>query len=302
MLIGPPWLEDGKLYNAVALLDGGRITGLRFKVDLPNYGVFDEKRVFAPGPLPGPMNFRGVRIGVPICEDIWKPEPCRMPRRDRRRNPPRAERLALSPRQPSTSASTSRSPASIESGLPLVYVNQVGGQDELVFDGASFALNADCIARLPASRLPRGRRAHRMAARRRRVEMRDRPAGAARGRRRGRLRRLHAGPSRLRREERLSRRRARPFRRHRLRALRGARRRCARAAARALRDAALQIHLAGFARRRRSLRQGARRALRHDPDRARGRRARSGARRRSSRASSATSPKKICSRARAAPS
>src|ERR1700704_7027974 len=67
MLIGTPWLQDGKLYNAVALLDAGRITGLRFKVDLPNYGVFDEKRVFAPGPLPGPVNFRGVRIGVPIC-------------------------------------------------------------------------------------------------------------------------------------------------------------------------------------------------------------------------------------------
>ena len=75
MLIGTPWVEDGKLYNAVALLDGGRVAGLRFKVDLPNYGVFDEKRVFAPGPMPGPVNFRGVRLGVPICEDIWGPEP-----------------------------------------------------------------------------------------------------------------------------------------------------------------------------------------------------------------------------------
>ena len=64
-------LEDGKLYNAYCLLDGGAIAAVRFKVDLPNYGVFDEKRVFAPGPLPGPVNFRGVRIGVPICEDIW---------------------------------------------------------------------------------------------------------------------------------------------------------------------------------------------------------------------------------------
>src|SRR6195952_1156979 len=71
MLVGTPWLEDGKLYNAVALLDGGAIAALRFKVDLPNYGVFDEKRVFAPGPMPGPVNFRGVRLGLPICEDIW---------------------------------------------------------------------------------------------------------------------------------------------------------------------------------------------------------------------------------------
>src|ERR1700712_1921236 len=74
MLVGTPWLEDGKLYNAVALLDGGKIAALRFKVDLPNYGVFDEKRVFAAGPMPGPVNFRGVRIGLPICEDIWGAE------------------------------------------------------------------------------------------------------------------------------------------------------------------------------------------------------------------------------------
>src|SRR5579859_3990590 len=67
MLVGTPWVEGGKLYNAVALLDGGRVASLRFKVDLPNYGVFDEKRVFAPGPMPGPIGFRGVRIGVPIC-------------------------------------------------------------------------------------------------------------------------------------------------------------------------------------------------------------------------------------------
>ena len=75
VLVGLPWVEDGKLHNAMALLDGGRIEAVRFKVDLPNYGVFDEKRVFAPGPSPGPIVFRGVRIGVPICEDIWGPDP-----------------------------------------------------------------------------------------------------------------------------------------------------------------------------------------------------------------------------------
>src|SRR5262249_56224093 len=74
LLVGTPWVEDGKLYNAVALLEGGQVTALRFKVDLPNYGVFDEKRVFVPGPLPGPVSFRGVRIGIPICEDIWGTE------------------------------------------------------------------------------------------------------------------------------------------------------------------------------------------------------------------------------------
>src|SRR5258707_10511737 len=71
MLIGTPWVEDGKLYNAAVLLDGGRLAGLRFKVDLPNYGGLDEKRVFAPGRLPGPVTVRGIRVGVPICEDIW---------------------------------------------------------------------------------------------------------------------------------------------------------------------------------------------------------------------------------------
>lgn len=142
VIVGTPWVEDEKLYNAVALLDGGRITALRFKVDLPNYGVFDEKRVFAPGPMPGPVSFRGVRIGLPICEDIWGPEPVEciaetggeilvVPNGSPYRRNVMDERL-------------SNVVARVkESGLPLLYVNQVGGQDELVFDGGSFALNSD---------------------------------------------------------------------------------------------------------------------------------------------------------------
>src|SRR3974390_1717532 len=74
LLVGTPWVDGGKLYNALALLENGSIAALRYKVDLPNYGVFDEKRVFAPGPMPGPVNFRGVRLGLPICEDIWGTE------------------------------------------------------------------------------------------------------------------------------------------------------------------------------------------------------------------------------------
>src|ERR1700732_3144630 len=72
VLIGTPWVEDGKLYNACALLDQGRVAALRFKANLPNYGVFDEKRLFARGPAAGPVTGRGVR--VPICEDIWLEE------------------------------------------------------------------------------------------------------------------------------------------------------------------------------------------------------------------------------------
>ncbi len=74
MLIGVPWVEDGKLYNACALLDEGRIAAIRFKANLPNYGVFDEKRVFARGPAAGPVTIRGIRVGVPICEDTWLEE------------------------------------------------------------------------------------------------------------------------------------------------------------------------------------------------------------------------------------
>src|SRR6185295_1086701 len=67
-----PWRHGGQVYNAAIVIDRGTITP-RFKADLPNYGVFDEKRVFSPGPTPEPVMFRGVNIGVPVCEDIWTP-------------------------------------------------------------------------------------------------------------------------------------------------------------------------------------------------------------------------------------
>ncbi|MBV8792610.1 MAG: NAD+ synthase, partial [Pseudolabrys sp.] len=140
--VGTPWLEKDKLYNAVALLDGGSITGLRYKVDLPNYGVFDEKRVFAAGPLPGPVNFRGIRLGLPICEDIWDPEPvdCLVETG--------SEILLVGNASPYRRGVVDERlnvavPRVVETGLPLIYANMVGGQDELVFEGASFALNAD---------------------------------------------------------------------------------------------------------------------------------------------------------------
>ncbi|MFV3130195.1 NAD+ synthase [Niveispirillum sp. KHB5.9] len=151
LLVGAPWRVDGKRHNAALLLDGGAIASIRLKYDLPNYGPFDEKRVFVPGPLPGPVNFRGVRLGVLVCEDMWTPDvtetlaetgaeilvvpngsPFEIDKIDRRLE------LAVA--------------RVVETGLPLIYLNQVGGQDELVFDGASFALNADrsLVAQLPA--------------------------------------------------------------------------------------------------------------------------------------------------------
>jgi NAD+ synthase len=148
VLVGSPWVEDGKLYNAVALLDGGRIAALRFKANLPNYGVFDEKRVFARGPVAGPVMIRGVRVGVPICEDIWLEESEDYENVVECQAETGAEIIVVPNGSPyardKTDIRLSIAVARVtESGLPLIYLNQVGGQDELVFDGASFALNAD---------------------------------------------------------------------------------------------------------------------------------------------------------------
>jgi NAD+ synthase len=142
LLVGSTHRQDGQLYNAMLLLQAGRVAGVTLKHDLPNYGVFDEKRVFSAGPMPGPLGFRGVRLGVPICEDIWTPDvteclaetgaeillspngsPFEVGKEDRRLN------LGVARVR--------------ETQLPLVYLNRIGGQDELVFDGASFVLNAD---------------------------------------------------------------------------------------------------------------------------------------------------------------
>ena len=76
MLVGSVEWEGDALYNIVALLDGGRIVATRRKHELPNYGTFDEKRVFAPGPLPDVVEWRGIRLGLPICEDGWLPAVC----------------------------------------------------------------------------------------------------------------------------------------------------------------------------------------------------------------------------------
>jgi NAD+ synthase len=150
LLVGLPWAENGQLFNAMALLDGGRIAGITRKHALPNYGTFDEKRLFTPGPLPGPLMVRGVRIGVPICEDMWWPDVCECLAET-------GAELLLAPNgspyevgkgDRRLSVSVARV---VETGLPMTYLNRVGGQDELVFDGASFVLNGN---RTLAHRLP----------------------------------------------------------------------------------------------------------------------------------------------------
>ena len=156
MLVGSPWVEEGKLYNGCALLEGGRVSALRFKANLPNYGVFDEKRVFARGPAAGPVTVRGVRVGVPICEDVWVEESPDYENVVECQAETGAEIIVVPNGSPyardKTDVRLSIAVARVtESGLPLIYLNQVGGQDELVFDGASFALNGDLsvAAQLP---------------------------------------------------------------------------------------------------------------------------------------------------------
>ncbi|MHA1536833.1 MAG: NAD+ synthase [Alphaproteobacteria bacterium] len=149
LLVGAPWRQEERLRNAALLLDGGKLVASRLKHHLPNYGVFDELRVFESGPLPGPMDFRGVRLGVMVCEDMWFEDvgeclgesgaeilvclngsPFEQDKPDERIN------LAVA--------------RVTETGLPLIYVNQVGGQDELVFDGASFVIDSACKLALQA--------------------------------------------------------------------------------------------------------------------------------------------------------
>ena len=151
IIVGAPHEEDGVITNAVFVLDEGEIRARRDKVNLPNYGVFDDKRNFTAGAMPGPVQLRGMRLGLPICEDIWTPDVI--------------ECLAESGAE--IIISLNASPFDLgkgdarmahavsrvhEAGLPLVYVNMVGGQDELVYDGGSFVLGADgkLAAHLPS--------------------------------------------------------------------------------------------------------------------------------------------------------
>ena len=142
VVIGTPWPHEAKCYNAVALLDDGKVEGLRYKVELPNYGVFDELRVFDKGPLPGPIGFRGLRLGLPICEDIWfdqVPE-CYLETGAELLIVPNGSPYSVKKTDDRMQIALARV---VETGLPLIYVNQCNGQDELVFDGASFGLHGD---------------------------------------------------------------------------------------------------------------------------------------------------------------
>jgi NAD+ synthase len=143
MLVGSVFVVDGALHNGIALLDQGKVAAIRLKHELPNYGTFDEVRLFQAGPLPEPVVFKGVLIGLPICEDIWHPDVCRHLAEFG------AELLICINGSPyEIDKDTLRIDGvakrrAVDTGLPLAYLNRVGGQDELVFDGASFVINGD---------------------------------------------------------------------------------------------------------------------------------------------------------------
>ena len=136
--------EGGANYNAMVLADGGRVIGRTLKRELPNYGTFDEKRIFAAGPLPEPIEFKGVKLGVPICEDIWLEPVCAHLAQGGAR-----ELLLVpngSPYELDKDELRQKAGAVARgdrTGLPLAYLNRVGGQDEIVFDGSSFVMHPD---------------------------------------------------------------------------------------------------------------------------------------------------------------
>ena len=150
LAIGGPWAADGRLYNAYLILRAGRIVARVFKHNLPHKQLFDELRLFDQGPISGPYGVDGVRIGSPICEDGWWPEVAETLAETGAEilvvpngSPYHRDKLDL--RMHHMVARV------VESGLPLVYLNSVGGQDDQIYDGASFVLNpgVEKVVQLP---------------------------------------------------------------------------------------------------------------------------------------------------------
>jgi NAD+ synthase len=142
LLIGTITNIGGQNFNTVLLADGGKVIGRTFKHELPNYGTFDEKRIFAPGPLPEPILWRGIRLGVPVCEDMWLEPVCAHLAELGAELfiVPHGSPYELDKNQTRERLARARTTST---GLPLVFLNRVGGQDELAFDGSSFVMHPD---------------------------------------------------------------------------------------------------------------------------------------------------------------
>ena len=142
LIIGSLWVDAGVVFNAALLMEGGRIVHVQPKTMLPNYGVFDEKRLFSAGRGPVAVQWRGLTLGILICEDIWYPSLAADFKQQG------AELLVVINASPFEAGKLLQrkqvaAEAVAKAGIPLVYVNMVGGQDDLVFDGGSFVMSAD---------------------------------------------------------------------------------------------------------------------------------------------------------------
>ena len=142
MLIGTITNIGGQNFNTMLLADGGKVVGRTFKHELPNYGTFDEKRIFTPGPLPEPIVWRGLKLGVPVCEDMWLEPVCAHLAELGAEFfiVPHGSPYELDKNQTRERLARARTTST---GLPLVFLNRVGGQDELAFDGSSFVMHPD---------------------------------------------------------------------------------------------------------------------------------------------------------------
>jgi len=141
MVVGYPGREDGRLYNMLAVISDGNVLGTYRKQELPNYQVFDEKRYFSKGDQPLVLRIKGLPTAFSICEDLWNPEPMRQAAAAGARLMVNINGSPYHLNKAADRLEVMRQRV-VEGGMPLVYVNQVGGQDELVFDGASFAMDA----------------------------------------------------------------------------------------------------------------------------------------------------------------
>ncbi|CAG0983169.1 NAD+ synthase (glutamine-hydrolysing) [Burkholderiales bacterium] len=151
LIVGFPEMRAGRRHNALAVIRGGRVEAVYRKQRLPNYTVFDEQRYFAPGDAPCVVGVDGVRFGLIVCEDVWDAGPASQARAEGAQVLVVPNGSPYHTRQQATRFDVVSARAR-ENGLPIVYVNRVGGQDELVFDGASFIVAADgaVVQQLPA--------------------------------------------------------------------------------------------------------------------------------------------------------
>ena len=249
VVVGFPEYAGAQIFNSAALIEGGQVRATHRKSCLPNYKVFDEKRYFKPGGQPTVVDFRGFRIGILVCEDIWEPEPAQL-----RASPAGAEMFVVLNASP-FEIHKQRNREDIvrrcvrDLGLPVVYVNMLGGQDELVFDGNSFVMDGAGKVVMRAPPFEEGlypvefERVNGVGA----PGARHRRARARRCRER--VSRAGAGRARLRGQARISRRGHGPVGRHRFGAHAGHRGRCAGQGQGARGDDAVALHLADEPRR-----------------------------------------------------